>query len=53
MYSKTNNLSMEGSMDPVKVSPKYQIVIPLDVRESLGIQPGEKMQVFEYENRIE
>jgi len=40
-------------MAQVTVSPKYQLVIPREVRESLGIRPGEKVQVFQYENRIE
>lgn len=40
-------------MKTVTVSPKYQIVIPREVRESMGIQPGEKVQVMQYENRIE
>jgi AbrB family looped-hinge helix DNA binding protein len=29
----------------VTVSPKYQVVIPLAVRESAGIKPGAKMMV--------
>lgn len=37
----------------VTVSPKYQVVIPLKLRDSLGIHPGEKIQVLQYENRIE
>jgi AbrB family looped-hinge helix DNA binding protein len=37
----------------VTVSPKYQVVIPSAVRETLGISPGMKVQVFLYENRIE
>lgn len=40
-------------MKTVTVSPKYQIVIPREVRESMGIQPGEKVQVMQYDNRIE
>lgn len=40
-------------MKTVTVSPKYQIVIPRELRESMGIQPGEKVQVMQYENRIE
>lgn len=40
-------------MSAVKVSPKYQVVIPLEVRESLRIHPGEKVQVLQYDNRIE
>ncbi len=40
-------------MKTVTVSPKYQVVIPRDVREALSIKPGEKMQVINYANRIE
>lgn len=40
-------------MPTVTVSPKYQVVIPREVRESLGLQPGEKVQIFRYEDRIE
>jgi AbrB family looped-hinge helix DNA binding protein len=44
---------MEVIMKTVTVSPKYQVVIPRDVREVLSIKPGEKMQVINYANRIE
>jgi AbrB family looped-hinge helix DNA binding protein len=37
----------------VTVSPKYQVVIPKAVRESLQLRPGQKMQVIEYDGRIE
>ena len=40
-------------MNTVTLSPKYQVVIPQSVRESLGLQPGEKIQVLQYRNRIE
>jgi len=40
-------------MKTVTVSPKYQVVIPRDIREMLSIKPGEKMQVINYANRIE
>jgi AbrB family looped-hinge helix DNA binding protein len=40
-------------MTTVTVSPKYQVVIPREIRESLGLQPGQKVQVLQYENRIE
>ena len=40
-------------MTAVTVSPKFQIVIPKDVRESMGIFSGQKIQVFTYQNRIE
>ena len=37
----------------VTVSPKYQIVIPKEVRDSLQVKPGEQFQVIEHEGRIE
>ena len=37
----------------VKVSPKYQVVIPKEIRESLHVLPGQRMHVVQYENRIE
>ncbi len=40
-------------MQTVTVSPKFQVVIPRDVRESMRLRPGQKMQVVEYEGRIE
>lgn len=40
-------------MQTVTVSPKYQVVIPKTVRETLNLRPGQKMQVVEYDGRIE
>ena len=40
-------------METATVSPKYQVVIPRKVREQIGLQPGQIVQVFAYENRIE
>ncbi len=40
-------------MITVTVSPKFQVVIPSQVRKSLDLKPGQKVQVFVYENRIE
>lgn len=40
-------------MDFVTVSPKFQVVIPRRVRESMGMKAGEKMQVVQYADRIE
>ncbi len=37
----------------VKVSPKFQVVIPKEIRESLNVLPGQRMQVVQYDNRIE
>jgi AbrB family looped-hinge helix DNA binding protein len=40
-------------METVTVSPKFQVVIPQSVRRSLGIQPGQKVQVILHDGRIE
>jgi AbrB family looped-hinge helix DNA binding protein len=44
---------MEGYMKTVTVSPKFQVVIPREVRDSLSIKAGEKMQIINYADRIE
>lgn len=40
-------------MNTVKVSPKYQVVIPKEVREAMGITPGQEVAVLRYRGRIE
>ncbi len=40
-------------MTTVTVSPKYQIVIPKEIRNSIEIKPGQKFQMFQFGNRIE
>lgn len=40
-------------MTAVTVSPKYQIVIPKEIRESMGIVAGQKVQIMSYQGRIE
>ena len=40
-------------METVTVSPKFQVVIPKEIRESLNLLPGQKIQALLYENRIE
>jgi len=40
-------------MHTVTVSPKFQVVIPKDIRESMRLRPGQKLKVIEYEGRIE
>jgi AbrB family looped-hinge helix DNA binding protein len=47
------SIDRELVMITVTVSPKFQVVIPKDVRESMGIVSGQKIQVFTYQNRIE
>ena len=40
-------------MQTVTVSPKYQVVIPKRIREAMGLRPGQKLKVIEYDGRIE
>mgnify|MGYP000716481798 CR=1 FL=1 len=40
-------------METVTISPKFQVVIPRQIREQLKPVPGQKVQASLYENRIE
>jgi len=40
-------------MPTVTVSPKFQVVIPKEIREHLALKPGQKLHVMAYEGRIE
>jgi AbrB family looped-hinge helix DNA binding protein len=40
-------------MQTVTVSPKFQVVIPKQIRDTLRLRPGQKMRVIEYDGRIE
>jgi AbrB family looped-hinge helix DNA binding protein len=40
-------------MNKVTLSNKYQVVIPEDVREKIGLKVGVSFEVITYSNRIE
>lgn len=40
-------------MTVVTISPKFQVVIPQAIREALALEPGQKVQALQYEDRIE
>ncbi len=40
-------------MTTVTVSPKYQVVIPKEIRQKLKLKPGQKLQIVELDDRIE
>jgi AbrB family looped-hinge helix DNA binding protein len=40
-------------METLTISPKYQVVIPKNIREKLGLTPGQKIRALVYEDRIE
>jgi AbrB family looped-hinge helix DNA binding protein len=39
-------------MNTVKVSPKFQVVIPKTIREEMGLKPGEELQIFLFEKTL-
>ncbi len=40
-------------MEAVKISPKYQAVIPKKLRETLNLTLGQQVQMIAFEDRIE
>ena len=40
-------------MTTVTVSPKYQVVIPKEIRKRLKLKPGQKLQIFQIGNKLE
>lgn len=40
-------------MTTVTVSPKYQVVIPKEIRQELKLKPGQKLQIIQLGDRIE
>jgi len=40
-------------MTTVKISPKYQVVIPKAVREELELKPGQIVEIIVHGNRME
>ncbi len=40
-------------MNAVTVSPKFQVVIPKEIREAMKIKSGQKIQMISYGDRIE
>ena len=40
-------------MHAVTISPKYQVVIPKSIRESLNLRPGQQVQAIQYGDRVE
>jgi AbrB family looped-hinge helix DNA binding protein len=39
-------------MQTVKVSPKFQVVIPKELRERLRLRPGQELVIYEIEGQI-
>ena len=39
-------------MSVVTLSPKFQVVIPQQIREALGLKPGQKVEALQYVDRV-
>jgi AbrB family looped-hinge helix DNA binding protein len=39
-------------MQTVRVSPKFQVVIPKELRERLKLRPGQDMAIYEIDGQI-
>jgi AbrB family looped-hinge helix DNA binding protein len=40
-------------MGTVTISPKFQVVIPKEIRQRLGLKAGQKVQTVVFDDRIE
>ncbi len=40
-------------MTTLIISPKYQVVIPKEIREKLDLRPGQRVQAIQYAGRVE
>ncbi len=40
-------------MPEVTLSPKYQVVIPLEIRKALRLEPGQKLQATRIDRSIQ
>lgn len=40
-------------METVTISPKFQVVIPKDIRDRLKLKAGQQVQAIAYDDRIE
>lgn len=49
----TDAPSIGVAVETITISPKFQVVIPKRIRDSLHLRPGQKVQAIQLENRIE
>ena len=47
-----NDDRWSSPMSAVTVSPKYQVVIPKEIREEMNIKPGQKVDMLVYKGNI-
>jgi len=46
-------INRRSKMITITVSPKFQVVIPKEIRKKLNLRPGQKLQVIQLGDRIE
>jgi AbrB family looped-hinge helix DNA binding protein len=46
-------IDRERVMTTLTISPKYQVVIPKQIREKLDLRPGQRVQAIGYDGRVE
>lgn len=42
-----------AKVSTVRVSRRFRVAIPKEVREAMGLRPGQRLFVFRFQNRIE
>ena len=47
-----NSNRWRTTVPALTVSPKYQVVIPKEIRESMNIKPGQKVDMLVYDGMI-
>jgi AbrB family looped-hinge helix DNA binding protein len=52
MYPKQGVIDPFKKLPIVTISSKFQIAIPLAIRQSLQLQPGQKFQMIQFENQL-
>jgi len=48
-----NQYRWDYGMKSVTVSSKFQVVIPKEAREALGLKPGQQVQVFPFDGGLQ
>jgi AbrB family looped-hinge helix DNA binding protein len=46
-------IDRERVVTTLTISPKYQVVIPKQIREKLDLRPGQRVQAIQYDGRVE
>jgi AbrB family looped-hinge helix DNA binding protein len=55
MHNTYDRQGIDGGlwMSTVTISPKFKVVIPKPIRETIGLMPGDTMQIIQYGSRLE